>query len=220
MTPLGFIGARESTFAGGATFSSIPVQRNPLIYDTFRAPCISLQQKSACFASSALNLSPADAVGNMGEGPYIWILAVVALAIGFAAQTFVNSMLKGDQGLGAFLSDGSGYKNSSFKSRKGRGSASNSDEGAPLSGEDPLPWLRLPKFDFVEVAGQEYETATSNNAELPSENSEKEAKIVARLEGLADLMKVELKAGNIEEATRLQNQLEKLMAQYGFEFKQ
>lgn len=63
-------------------------------------------------------------------------------------------MLSGDQGLAAFLKDGTGFQKSAFKERKPNPFGKN--ENAPLgSSKDPLPWLKLPTLDFVEVKGQE-----------------------------------------------------------------
>ena len=87
--------------------------------------------------------------------PDLSVLAIVsvALVIGVAAQGFINSMISGDRGLGAFISDGSGYKKSNFKARDKKSMKGASD--APLSGGDPLSWLKFPMISFVEVAGQE-----------------------------------------------------------------
>ena len=117
-------------------------------------------------------------------------------------------MLKGKRGLGAFLSDGSGYSGSAFRPRR---SDDRSDTDAPLSGPDPLPWLKLPKLDFVEVAGQE--SRLSNGLSL-----EKEAEIAAQLEELQSALQSEINAGNIEEANRLRQRLEALMNDYGFQY--
>ncbi len=43
-------------------------------------------------------------------------IVLVAGGLGLLSQSLINSMLKGDQGLSAFLSDGSGFQNSKFKS--------------------------------------------------------------------------------------------------------
>ena len=145
-------------------------------------------------------------VTDVGATP---IIALVAIVIGFFAQTFINSMLKGDRGLGAFLSDGSGYSGSAFRPRR---SGDRSDTDAPLSGPDPLPWLKLPKLDFVEVAGQE--SASISNGLSP----EKEAEIVAQLEELQSVLQSEINAGNVEEANRLRQRLEALMNDYGFQY--
>jgi len=138
------------------------------------------------------------------------VIALLAIAIGFVAQTFINSMLKGDRGLGAFLSDGSGYSGSGFRPRRGGGDRSDTD--APLSGPDPLPWLKLPQFDFVEVAGQE--TGNSRNMLSPEE----EAEIMTQLEDLQSVLREEINAGNTAEANRLRRRLEELMGEYGFQY--
>ena len=65
-------------------------------------------------------------------------------------------MLKGERGLGAFLSDGSGFKKSGFRPL----------DGADMK-TDPLPWLKLPELDFVDVAGQEKRDV--RNVTAPSE---------------------------------------------------
>jgi hypothetical protein len=74
-------------------------------------------------------------------------LLVLALTLGVAANGWIQKLLQGDQGLGSYLSDGSGFQKSGFRSVR------SSDERAVSS--DPLPWLQLPELDFVEVAGQE-----------------------------------------------------------------
>ena len=74
-------------------------------------------------------------------------IAGLALLLGIAAQSFINQMLEGDQGLGSYLKDGSGYNKSGFR-RVDKASMKNDEMN------DPLPWLKLPKLDFVDVAGQ------------------------------------------------------------------
>jgi hypothetical protein len=74
------------------------------------------------------------------------VVIILAIMLGLLSQILINSMLKGDRGLSAFLSDGKGYGKSNFKPyTKGN------DKGK----QDPLPWLKLPKLSYVEVAGQE-----------------------------------------------------------------
>ena len=115
-------------------------------------------------------------------------------------------MLKGEQGLGAFLNDGTGYSKSGFKPRSKRAGA---QDDAPLGGPDPLPWLKLPQFDYVDVAGQETESRL---------DPEQEKEIMSRLEDLADLLKNEVQNNNIEEASHLRRQLENLMEEYGYQY--
>jgi hypothetical protein len=73
-------------------------------------------------------------------------IIILAVVLGLLSQILINSMLKGDQGLGAFLSDGKGYGKSQFRPYT---------KGKDPRKKDPLPWLKLPKFKYVEVAGQE-----------------------------------------------------------------
>lgn len=130
-----------------------------------------------------------------------FVVAGVALGLGVAAQGFINQMLEGDQGLGAFLKDGSGYKKSGF--RRGT-SSSNAEQAAAAAAADPLPWLKLPQLDFVEVAGQ------------PS-RQEEEA-LMKRLETLRSEMNEQLEAGKVEEATAIREELEAFMDEMGIEY--
>ena len=66
------------------------------------------------------------------------------------------------------------------------------------------PWLSLPKLDFVEVAGQQ--------------QVEAEKMVQLKLESLREQMNKNLQEGNMEEATKLRNELEQLCEQSGFEF--
>ena len=116
-----------------------------------------------------------------------------ALVVGIAAQSFINKMLEGDQGLGAFLKDGSGYNKSRFRP------ASSTNEK-----QDPLPWLKLPELDFVEVAGQE--KTSSIDA------------ILVKLEILREKMDDAFQQGKIQEAESLRKELEDTMQMYGIEF--
>ena len=70
------------------------------------------------------------------------------------AQSFINSMLEGERGLGAFLSDGRGFKKSGFRTMDDAGEKN-----------DPLPWLKLPELDFVDVAGQEKGNVTAASSQ-------------------------------------------------------
>lgn len=123
-----------------------------------------------------------------------FLVALVALLIGVAAQTFINQMLEGDRGLGAFLKDGTGYNKSGFRQQDGKRAEERSD---------PLPWLKLPKLDFVEVAGQE---------------KVDDSLIFAKLEELRIQMNQQLDQGNIVEASRLKEELEELMEVAGIDF--
>eukprot|EP00541_Cyclophora_tenuis_P019623 CAMPEP_0116553504 /NCGR_PEP_ID=MMETSP0397-20121206/7088_1 /TAXON_ID=216820 /ORGANISM="Cyclophora tenuis, Strain ECT3854" /LENGTH=190 /DNA_ID=CAMNT_0004078591 /DNA_START=60 /DNA_END=628 /DNA_ORIENTATION=- len=102
------------------------------------------------------------------------LVLLMAIVLGVLAQGFINQMMEGDQGLGAFLRDGSGYNRSGFVETQ-----SSSSDPSP---NDPLPWLKLPDLDFVEVAGS---------------NSKQKLE----LEGLRREMQTELELGNMERAT-------------------
>ena len=124
-------------------------------------------------------------------------------------------MLGGDQGLGAFLSDGSGYNKSGFKPRK-----KNEEEAS-----DPLPWLKLPEFDYVDVAGQpkkpklqQLQKIQSDDLSDMSRDSRNEAEIVSRLELLFAEMKKEVDNDNLIEAKRIELELEKIMEEEGYNF--
>lgn len=123
------------------------------------------------------------------------VIVIVALGLGVAAQGFINQMLKGDQGLGAFLKDGSGYNRSGF-----RPSSSSADDGP----SDPLPWLKLPQLDFVEVAGQ------------PPTVPDKV--LYERLETLRTELNTRLEQGETEEAFKIQEELQGLMEEAGIEY--
>lgn len=103
-------------------------------------------------------------------------------------------MLEGDQGLGAFLKDGSGYNKSGFRKAAGK----------TERGEDPLPWLKLPQLDFVEVAGQP--------------NRQQDQALLEQLESLRGQMNEQLEQGKVLEATTLRNELEALMKDAGIEY--
>lgn len=82
----------------------------------------------------------------------ITLLAILLLV---ASQLFINRMLSGDQGLGAYLKDGRGVGKSSFRPLS-------MDDKTRAVASDPLPWLKLPKLDYVQVAGQEDEEVDSS----------------------------------------------------------
>jgi hypothetical protein len=122
-------------------------------------------------------------------------------------------MLGGEQGLGAFLSDGSGYNKSGFKPRK-----KNEEEGS-----DPLPWLKLPQFDYVDVAGQPKKPKLQQLQKIQyddnkSKYSSNEAEVVSRLELLFAEMKKEVDNDNLIEAKRIELELEKIMEEEGYNF--
>jgi hypothetical protein len=144
--------------------------------------------------------------------PIILGLVFVALAIGILANGWISRLLSGDQGLASFLSDGSGYNKSSFKPLK-----KDSDRAVQ---SDPLPWLKLPELDFVEVAGQEPRrrsdptfppaSATSSGLGEGGEAND-ESIMIAKLELIRREMQDQLRSGNTQEAERLRTELERLM---------
>ncbi len=152
------------------------------------------------------------------------LLAAIGLAV--LAQSWINSLLGGDQGLGAFLSDGSGFNKSGFKPRKrfitDESSSSAGDPSKPLGGGDPLPWLKLPEFDYVDVAGQpkkpKQPKIIPNTSSAGSSSTKNEAEVVARLEFLFAQMKKEVENDNLIEAKRYELELEKIMEEEGFSF--
>lgn len=127
------------------------------------------------------------------DGFSVPILLAAALGVGIAAQTFINQMLKGEQGLGAFLTDGGGFNKSGFRPTK--------DKDVKT---DPMPWLKLPQLDFVDVAGQEKIT--------------NETELMVKLERLRNGMKLAVDQGKVREAESLRKELEQTMERYGVEF--
>jgi len=121
---------------------------------------------------------------------------LVALGVGIAAQTFINSMLQGDQGLAAFLSDGGGFNKSGFRPTKQKQSTTKKT--------DPLPWLKLPELDFVDVAGQEKVLT--------------ERELMMKLERLRESMQTALNESREQDADSIQKELEQIMDTYGIEY--
>ena len=141
------------------------------------------------------------------------VLLVVALVLGIAANLWIQKLLSGKQGLGSFLSDGTGFNKSGFKPITTTGD----DERAVSS--DPLPWLRLPRLDFVDVAGQDkliledYEKGQLNDS-----NSAQYDTVLVQLERLRERMNDALANGKVDEATALSKELEKLMKENDIQF--
>jgi hypothetical protein len=126
-------------------------------------------------------------------------IAGLALLLGIAAQTFINQMLEGDDGLGAFLKDGSGYNKSGYRPKDKK-----NNEGDKTS-TDPLPWLKLPRLDFVEVAGQR--------------NMNAEELVYQQFEQLRQEMNEKLEEGKVEQASAIRKELEVLMKEAGIEYR-
>eukprot|EP00977_Amphora_coffeiformis_P015593 scaffold4584_cov98-Amphora_coffeaeformis.AAC.2 len=138
-------------------------------------------------------------------------LVIVALALFLAAQGWINQQLQGDQGLGAFLKDGAGYKKSAFRPMMAK------QDSQRAVRNDPLPWLSLPKLDFVQVAGQE-PTKTNTNNNNNNNNNNTDPILLEQMEQLRIEMTQQVKLGNVAEATALKNKLEAIMRDNGFEF--
>ena len=102
-------------------------------------PCQPIRQQRFHCSSIQLHLSPLDVPF---EPP---LVAIGALLLAFSAQSWINSLLGGDQGLGAFLSDGTGFNKSGFKQRKGKRRPITDersvpdDPSKPLGAGDPIP---------------------------------------------------------------------------------
>jgi hypothetical protein len=84
---------------------------------------------------------------------------IVALTIGALANGWIQRLLSGERGLGSFLSDGSGFQKSQFRPLSSNSLRSGTMQQDRAVSSDPLPWLRLPKLDYVEVAGQKKSSA-------------------------------------------------------------
>ena len=169
---------------------------------------------------STLNLSPLLEVPPF-ETP---LVVLGALLLAFSAQSWINSLLGGDQGLGAFLSDGTGFNKSSFKQRKRPITDERSlprDPSAPLGAGDPLPWLKLPELDYVDVAGQPKKSPKPKvkQKSVPQKIEEmRDELVLLRLEALKDEMKTAVQSGKLDEAKRIEDELEKLMKEEGYDF--
>jgi hypothetical protein len=142
-------------------------------------------------------------------------LAPVALCLVFAAQSFINQMLEGDQGLAAFLKDGSGYNKSSFRSMQQQ-----KQRLRRSSSKDPLPWLKLPQLDFVDVVGQENTAPRTKPMQLVEQvQGSGTDELFQELEQLRININRELQEENLEEAERIQSKVEKLMRENGIEYR-
>jgi hypothetical protein len=131
------------------------------------------------------------------DTPLVPVILTFAICLFAAAQTLINQQLQGEQGLGAYLRDGSGYSRSGFRPLA-------SDRDRALSGNDPLPWLKLPTLDFVQVAGQ---SDVQTDA------------VMEDLEVLLVVLNEKLENGETEEAMVAQRKLESLMRANGIEYR-
>jgi hypothetical protein len=157
-----------------------------------------------------------DPLPGFGAVP---IIVLVAVGLFIAAQTSINQQLQGDQGLGAFLKDGRGFKGSAFRPvSKSPFFKDDSERAVSGSGNDPLPWLPLPQLDFVEVAGQKERLQQQQKQQQQEDAVAKEKQVVEQLEQLRLQMNEQLQKGNIAEAMALRNKLEQIMKNSGIEF--
>lgn len=136
------------------------------------------------------------------------------MIIGGAAQFLIQKQLQGDQGLGAFLKDGRGYSNSSFRPIL--------DSDRAVSQGDPLPWLKLPKLDFVEVAGQSNSNNnnSNNDAADAADDLEKDdlETTVQMLETLQGELNQQMALGNTAEAQVIKRRLQTIMTEKGISY--
>lgn len=184
-------------------------QANPILFHSLSAFCSPPRKRLFPRSSSSKRYyqkrSTLFAIPHANSVTELCLIVSIALIIGVAAQWFINSMVSGDRGLGAFLSDGSGFNRSNFKPVD----RNNKYEGnSPLSGPDPLPWLKLPKLSYVEVAGQE-----KNEVVHPSEDAMREV-----LQSLAEKILYHVKNGELELAKETEAELEQRLEEFGFEY--
>jgi hypothetical protein len=160
-------------------------------------------QRKAADAVSFMLLpfsSPLDDDAGLPPVPVVLAFGLIVLA---AAQAFIDGLTAGDGGLGAFLRDGRGYSNSAFTL----------DRNNRAVADDPLPWLKLPTFDYVEVAGQEEEVSPrERRRRLLRPEEEDDREVLDRLRGLRDEMERNLGSGDYEEAKRLRLELSGLLS--------
>jgi hypothetical protein len=79
------------------------------------------------------------------EAPGLPFFFLGAVAIGAGAGYLQYSLFSGSRGLGAYLSDGKGFKKSGFKPLTKAEMEASSEKKRGKS------WFKLPKLDFVEV---------------------------------------------------------------------
>jgi hypothetical protein len=135
------------------------------------------------------------------------LVLAFGLVVLVAAQSFIGGLTAGGEGgLGAFLRDGRGYSKSAFKL----------DPSNRAASSDPLPWLKLPRLDYVEVAGQEarrQRPVRERRGEVEGDGQMRgRGEILDRLRGLQDEMEKSLGTGDYEEAERLRVALSGLIS--------
>jgi hypothetical protein len=149
-----------------------------------------------------------DDVATLGVPLIVFVAAILA----FSAQSWINSLIGGEQGLGAYLSDGSGFNKSAFNQRK------RSSKGG--EGGDPLPWLNLPEFDFVDVAGQRKKSTIIQpiRGQATSAIERDQSEVLFQLDLLRAQIKMEVEMGNLEAAKDVEIRLVRLMKEEGYDF--
>ena len=121
-----------------------------------------------------------------------------------------------------------GFNKSGFKPRSRRPITDErsipGDTTKPLGGDDPLPWLKLPELDYVDVAGQPKgpnqqtkQTMKTTEAFL-STAVRGESDGIAKLEMLRVQMKAAVDRGDLEDAKRIENELERIMKEEGYSY--
>ncbi|KAL7580221.1 hypothetical protein ACA910_012966 [Epithemia clementina (nom. ined.)] len=172
----------------------------------FLRPIVSVRVQSSFFLDDQVDVATASTA--MNDFPVVpSLLVVVAIVIGTAAQFLIQKQLEGDQGLGSFLKDGSGFSKSAFRPI--------ADGDRAVSQGDPLPWLKLPKLDFVEVAGQ---TNNNNNSGDDNSNDDDLEATVVVLETLRAELNQQVAKGNTAEAQAIKRRLETIMAEKGIAY--
>ena len=91
---------------------------------------------------------------------------------------------------------------------------------------DPLPWLKLPELDYVDVAGQPRKSpkAKVKQKSVPQKIKDmnlsinRDELVLLRLEALKDEMKTAVQSGKLDEAKRIEDELEKVMKEEGYDF--
>ena len=146
---------------------------------------------SASFDSSIINPVP---------------ITVGSIAVAVMVLTIQNDLTSGRSGLGAFLKDGSGFQGSGYQPNT-------------KSKDAPLAWLKLPKFDFVEVFGAENEVDLGGVPVDASLASIAEAEFESRLNSVAALLRACLAAGDYDRAAELRKKLEIMLENSGFEYR-
>lgn len=144
------------------------------------------------------------------------VLVPLALFLGIAANGWIQKLLSGKQGLGGYLSDGSGFNKSSFQPL-------GADDRDRAVSSDPLPWLRLPKLDFVQVAGQteqDHEDFETGRLFGGSNNDRNDGVIFRELETIRSQLQQKVQENDLESATILKGKLERIMSENGIEYKE